>query len=69
MAESDRVLCDFIESDRAYLDSHSWFKDKLIAVILHDRVTRERRIYIKRDGIWQFEGIKTTQEIYGKKPC
>jgi len=42
-------------------------KDKLKAVILHDRFTRERRVYTKREGVWQFDGIKTTQEIYGSR--
>jgi len=42
-------------------------KDKLKAVILHDRFTRERRVYTKREGIWEFQGIKTTQEIYGAR--
>ena len=67
MDSSSSALCQLIESDRAYLDSHQWFKDKLTAVILHDRFTRERRVYTKREGIWEFDGIKTTQEIYGAR--
>ena len=67
MGSSSSALCQIIESDRAYLDSHQCFKDKLTAVILHDRFTRESRVYTKREGIWEFDGIKTTQEIYGSR--
>jgi len=36
-------------------------------VILHDRFTRERRVYAKREGVWELDGIKTTQKIYGSR--
>ena len=59
---SNLTLCQLIERDQAYLESSQrWSKDQSVAAIIRDRFTKEGRVYVKRDGVWQFEGSRETK--------